>query len=243
MIYELNKCPICGSSKLNIKSKITNGGDTIIKYQCLSCDGIVTNNSYLSKENNDNEAVFIYGNAIKSVVEITSDFGDKSASGTGILLKDNYVLTNAHIITDASKLADSIIANYNNDFENYNLEIISVDDDLDIALLKIEHLEYIPIDLEQLTVNTGEKVYAIGNAIGQGISIVEGIVSDSCRNVNGHTFIMHSAPVNHGNSGGPLYNSKGQVIGMISSSRKDAKNMGYAIPNNVLIGFIDDVLM
>ncbi len=80
------------------------------------------------------------------------------------------------------------------------------------------------------------------NAICQGLSIVEGIVSDASRDVNGVEYIMHSAPVNHGNSGGPLYNSKGQVIGMIASSRKDAKNMSYAIPNSILIEFISDVI-
>ena len=242
MIYELNKCPICGSTKLNQKSIINNGKDVIIKYQCLSCDSIVSNDSFLDQEKENNNASSIYNNSLKSVVEITADFSAVSTSGTGILLKDNYVLTNAHILSIDDEIAENIYANFNNDVNSYNLEIISIDEDLDIALLKIDNIKYIPIVLENIKVQTGEKVFAIGNAIGQGISIVEGIVSDNSREVNGKTFIMHSCSVNHGNSGGPLYNSKGQVIGMISSSRKDAKNMSYAIQNKVLIDFVNDVI-
>ena len=242
MIYELNRCPVCGSQKLNQKSKINNGEDIIIKYKCLSCDSIVSNENYLKHSKQNDDAIIIYKNALKSVVEITADFSDKSTSGTGILLKDNYVITNAHILSIDNELAENIYASFNNDLNDYNLELISIDDDLDIALLKIDEVKYNPIILENIKVQTGEKVYAIGNAIGQGISIVEGIISDSKREINGNTYIMHSAPVNHGNSGGPLYNSKGQVIGMIVSSRKDAKNMSYAIPNSVLLEFVKDII-
>lgn len=240
MIYELDKCPICGSLKLKQKSFISAGEDKIIKYQCLSCDSIVSNN--VLEKKNEYDVPSIYNKALKSIVEITAEFNDMSTSGTGILLKDNYVLTNAHIVSIDSDFANSICANFNNDLKNYNMEIISVDEDLDIALLSIEPLKYEPITLINLSVKTGENVYAIGNAIGQGLSIVEGIISDASRNVNGKTFIMHTAPVNHGNSGGPLYNNQGQVIGMISSSRKDAKNMSYAIPNSVLLDFLKDVI-
>lgn len=241
MIYELNRCPICGSQKLNQKSIINVGDDKVIKYLCQSCDSIVSNDA-VSKNKNDDNAPTIFSNALKSIIEITADFNDVSTSGTGILLKDNYVLTNGHIVSIDSNFANNICGNFNNNLKNYNLEIVSVDEDLDIALLSIETLKYEPISLKNIAVKTGEKVYAIGNAIGQGISIVEGIVSDSSREVNGNTFIMHSAPVNHGNSGGPLYNSNGQVIGMISSSRKDAKNMSYAIPNSVLLEFLKDII-
>lgn len=240
MIYELEKCPVCGSIKLKQKSILNNGDDTIIKYQCLSCDSIVSNNSYLNTNKTDGTKIF--NDAMHSVIELTADFGNLSTSGTGMLLEDNYVLTNAHIVSIDSEFADTISGNYCNGLNNYNLEIISIDEDLDIALLRIESLNYKPIKLEDVCVHTGEKVYAIGNAIGQGLSIVEGIISDANREVNGMTYIMHSAPVNHGNSGGPLYNSKGQVIGMISSSRKDAKNMSYAVTNSILIEFLNGII-
>ena len=132
MIYELNKCPICGSTKLNQKSIINNGKDVIIKYQCLSCDSIVSNDSFLDQEKENNNASSIYNNSLKSVVEITADFSAVSTSGTGILLKDNYVLTNAHILSIDDEIAENIYANFNNDVNSYNLEIISIDEDLDI---------------------------------------------------------------------------------------------------------------
>ena len=238
MIYELNKCPICGSSKLTPKSRATSGNDIIVKYLCQSCDSVV---SYEPANNNLKEktAREIYNNALKSVIEITSNFNDESSAGTGILLKDNYVLTNAHVISCDGDIAEEIYGNFANDSTEYNLDVISLDEELDIALLKIEDCNYTPCNISDISVNTGDKIYAIGNAIGQGLTIVEGIVSDSSRLVNGNTLILHSAAVNHGNSGGPLYNTNGEIVGMVSSARKDAKSMSYAIPNKVLIEFIN----
>ena len=141
MIYELNKCPICGSSKLNKKSVVDVDGDKIIKYQCLSCDSIVSNDISFKSRNDDNAPV-IFNKALKSIIEITADYNDLSTSGTGILLKDNYVLTNAHIVSVNSNFANNICGNFRNDSNNYNLEIISIDEDLDIALLSIENLKY-----------------------------------------------------------------------------------------------------
>lgn len=241
MIYELNKCPICGSPKLNQISKLNNDEDIILKYKCFSCDSIVSNEAYLKQKRDDN-ATIIFKRALQSIIEITADFSDKSTSGTGILLKDNFILTNAHIVSMDFEFALSICGNFKDDINNYNLEIISIDEELDLALLKIENLNYLPVFIEDIPVKTGEKVYAIGNAIGQGLSIVEGIVSDANRIVNGISYIMHTAPVNPGNSGGPLYNGTGKIIGMIASTRKDAKSMSYAIPNSALIHFLKDIL-
>ena len=88
-------------------------------------------------------------------------------------------------------------------------------------------------------VETGEKVYAIGNSKGQGICILDGIVSDSERLFGSDKFIMFSAPIVHGNSGGPVFNGNGEVIGIATLGREDALAMNYAIPVSAVNAFIE----
>ena len=239
MVYELFKCPVCGATKLKEKSRNVNNQNTYVVYKCLACSSIVSHEFEEKKQMSVND---IFKNNLKSIVEITSDFNDVSLSGTAILLKNNYAITNSHVVFRNGKIANCIYGNFFGDTKTFSFELISNDDELDLALLSFKNVEYAALQLDNITSQTGERVFAIGNAIGQGLSVVDGIVSDSCRNVNGNNYIMHSAPVNHGNSGGPLFNSKGQLIGIISSSRKDANNMSYAIPITTLIDFVKDVL-
>ena len=88
-------------------------------------------------------------------------------------------------------------------------------------------------------VETGEKIYAIGNSKGQGICILDGIVSDSERIIGSDKFIMFSAPIVHGNSGGPIFNGNGEVIGIATLGREDALAMNYAIPVSAVNNFIE----
>ncbi len=88
-------------------------------------------------------------------------------------------------------------------------------------------------------VETGEKIYAIGNSKGQGICILDGIVSDSERIIGSDKFIMFSAPIVHGNSGGPVFNGNGEVIGIATLGREDALAMNYAIPVSAVNAFIE----
>ena len=211
-----------------------------LKYKCASCDSIVSSEKSTSPK--DDIAVDIFKNNRDSIIELVADFKSNSTAGTGILLSNNYVITNAHILLDNDNVAESIFGLFNNDRKGIELDLIAIDEELDIAILKFSNHLYKPLLLKDITPITGEKVYAIGNAIGQGLTIVEGIISDAKRIVNKHEFILHSAPVNHGNSGGPLFNSQGEIIGMITSSRKDAKNMSYAIPNRVILSFLKDYI-
>jgi len=88
-------------------------------------------------------------------------------------------------------------------------------------------------------VETGEKVYAIGNSKGQGICILDGIVSDSERLIGSDNFIMFSAPIVQGNSGGPIFNANGDVIGIVTLKLKDASAMNYAIPVSAVKTFAE----
>lgn len=104
------------------------------------------------------------------------------------------------------------------------------------------HSDYLSVDGVAFCakeVETGEKVYVIGNSRGQGICILDGIVSDSERIIGRDKFIMFSAPIVHGNSGGPVFNGDGEVIGIATLGREDALAMNYAIPVSAVNAFIE----
>ena len=180
----------------------------------------------------------------KFVVEIQADFGLVSSRGTGIIIGDGYILSNAHVVFD--KKSDRGVAYAANEIlckdasQNvYELDLIYADIKKDMVLLHSDDLSVDGVNFCAKEVETGEKVYAIGNSKGQGICILDGIVSDSERLIGSDKFIMFSAPIVHGNSGGPVFNGNGEVIGIATLGREDALAMNYAIPVSAVNAFIE----
>ena len=121
-------------------------------------------------------------------------------------------------------------------------DIIDVDLVLDLALLKINRKNLASTKFGSYeSLKTGENVVSIGNSKGEGMSITEGLVSDRNRQLAGQNKILISVPINHGNSGGPLFNMKGQVVGVVCSSKKNAVAMNYAIPVDQVVKFISKI--
>ena len=180
----------------------------------------------------------------KFVVEIQADLGLVSSRGTGIIIGDGYILSNAHVVFD--KKSDRGVAYAANEIlckdasQNvYELDLIYADIKKDMVLLHSDDLSTDGVTFCAKEVETGEKVYAIGNSKGQGICILDGIVSDSERLIGSDKFIMFSAPIVHGNSGGPVFNGNGEVIGVATLGREDALAMNYAIPVSAVNNFIE----
>lgn len=180
----------------------------------------------------------------KFVVEIQADFGLVSSRGTGIIIGDGYILSNAHVVFDKKSdrgvayAADEILCK--DASQNvYELDLIYADIKKDMVLLHSDELSVDGVTFCAKEVETGEKIYAIGNSKGQGICILDGIVSDSERLVGCDKFIMFSAPIVHGNSGGPVFNGNGEVIGIATLGREDALAMNYAIPVSAVNTFIE----
>lgn len=195
-----------------------------------------TNNAPLS-------ATEIFKKNRKFVVEIQADFGLVSSRGTGIIIGDGYILSNAHVVFDKKSdrgvayAADEILCK--DVSQNvYELDLIYADIKKDMVLLHSDELSADGVTLRK-EVETGEKIYAIGNSKGQGICILDGIVSDSERLIGSDKFIMFSAPIVHGNSGGPVFNGNGEVIGIATLGREDALAMNYAIPVSAAKDFIE----
>ena len=199
----------------------------------------------------------VYASNVNSVVSInvsatTNYFGQTvqtAASGTGFFItEDGYILTNHHVISDASSVKVTL---YNG--ESYDAKVIGSDEDYDIAVLKIDVTGATPVVLgDSSKVAIGESVAAVGNPLGElTFSMSEGIVSCVNRaiNVDGTPFnmIQVDCSINPGNSGGPLFNSYGEVIGIVSAkyssySNTTVEGIGFAIPISDVQTIITDIM-
>ena len=199
----------------------------------------------------------VYASNVNSVVSInvsatTNYFGQQvetAASGTGFFItEDGYILTNHHVISDASSVKVTL---YNG--ETYDAKVIGSDEDYDIAVLKIDVTGATPVVLgDSSKVAIGESVAAVGNPLGElTFSMSEGIVSCVNRaiNVDGTPFnmIQVDCSINPGNSGGPLFNSYGEVIGIVSAkyssySNTTVEGIGFAIPINDVVSLVKDIM-
>ena len=199
----------------------------------------------------------VYASNVNSVVSInvsatTNYFGqtvETAASGTGFFItQDGYILTNHHVISDASSVKVTL---YNG--ETYDATVIGSDEDYDIAVLKIDVTGATPVVLgDSSKVAIGESVAAVGNPLGElTFSMSEGIVSCVNRavNVDGTPFnmIQVDCSINPGNSGGPLFNSYGEVVGIVSAKYSSYANttvegLGFAIPINDVQSIIKDII-
>jgi S1-C subfamily serine protease len=165
--------------------------------------------------------------AMKSVVEICSvqEKGYNDLKGSGFILNGGYVVTNAHVIGNHYS---RITAKFEQRLDNeiYELEPVSVQPDADIAILKFIGLAKHEISarenlsLKEYDLRYGQFVYTIGNILGVGISLSDGIVScpkqKNRKYLSVEELIQTNIPINHGNSGGALFDEHNNVVGMIT---------------------------
>lgn len=158
------------------------------------------------------------------------------ASGVIVDANKGYILTNAHVIADAQSIAITL-----DDGRHYNAKVIGADKASDIAVLQIQakNLTALPIN-DRSDLKVGDIVAAIGNPFGLKESVSSGIVSALGRTTLGiesyENFIQTDAPINMGNSGGALVNTKGELVGIntaILSAARGNIGIGFAIPANM----------
>jgi serine protease Do len=161
------------------------------------------------------------------------------AQGSGFIISpDGYVVTNNHVVAEAEEI-DVVM----NDERQMTAELVGTDPATDIALLKIDGLEEeLPaVDWgDSDAVKIGEWLVAIGNPFGLGGTVTAGILSARSRNIQAgpyDDFLQTDAPINRGNSGGPLFDAGGNVIGVntaIFSPSGGSVGIGFAVPSNVV---------
>lgn len=191
--------------------------------------------------------------------EDTTQDSTMSATGTGVIYSsDGYIVTNAHVIYDSEYncgLATSVQVVLSDGETTYDAEVIGYDTDCDLAVLKIEATGLTAAtfaDSDECRV--GDSVIAIGNPLGMEFqnSVTSGIISALNREVTINdkdmTLIQTDAAINAGNSGGPLINTAGQVIGINSSkmsssySETTVEGMGFAIPSSEVVTIVKDLM-
>ena len=220
-------------------------------------------NSIVSQEEEDVAAV---ADAVSpSVVSILTTsqartsspyyYQQQEGAGTGIIIsKNGYVLTNNHVIEGASEV--TVVSAEGTTYEN--VKIIGRDPLNDVAFLKIDNVSDLPAAQlgDSKSVRIGQRVVAIGNALGQyQNTVTSGIISGTGRSVVASSdgtaagdaeslsdLIQTDAAINSGNSGGPLVNMAGQVIGINTAIASDANSVGFVIPISSTKGVIEGVL-
>jgi S1-C subfamily serine protease len=170
----------------------------------------------------------IYNKVSPSTVEIAAESELVSSLGSGFYIDtQGTVVTNYHVIDGCSQATVTTP-----DGTSYDVtKILGYSEELDIAILKTTNFKSVPVEIASDVVATGESVYTIGNSLGfLGGTFSEGVVSSASRIVGDVEYIQISAPISSGNSGGPLVNDKGQVIGITSAGFDEGQNLNLAIP-------------
>ena len=196
--------------------------------------------------------------AMPSVVGITTTtintdnifFGVKETEGvgTGIIVDSNgYILTNSHVISDGRAKSVNVLFN---DGSSISGQVIWYDSQLDLAIVKVNKTGLTPAELgDSDKVSIGDISVAIGNPLGLELqrTVTQGIISGLDRTIKTENATMTGlmqtdASINSGNSGGPLLNEKGQVIGINTAKTSEGESLGFAIPINQAKSIIDSVI-
>ena len=172
---------------------------------------------------------------------------EATSYGSGFILKDNYILTNFHVVEDATEVTISL-----SDRREFSAEVIGVDPLSDLAVLEVDDNDLPTVNVgnsDQLRV--GDWVIAIGSPFSFDFSVTAGIVSAKGRSIQNNNignyvpFLQTDVAINPGNSGGPLFNLDGEVVGInsqIYSRSGGYQGLAFAIPINVAIDVADQII-
>ena len=169
------------------------------------------------------------------------------SSGSGFILTSNGVIvTNYHVVEDANGI--DVLINQNGEVKTYKAKILISDKTNDISLLKIKDNSFIKFAALPYAVNTrildvGTKVFALGypmsNILGEEIKLTDGLISSKTGYQGDIVTYQISAPIQPGNSGGPLFDQNGNIVGITNAGVPDAQNVGYAIKTSYLRNLVD----
>ena len=218
-----------------------------------------SNNAATFAEGSISEIANSVSKSVVSIITNTSTTGSfftgqvSQAAGTGFILSsDGYIATNKHVVANATKIG--VILDDGSTYED--VELIGTDPINDFAIVKIKDVKNLtPIKIgDSKTTNIGQQVVAIGNALGTyQNSVTSGIISGKGRSLTASDssrttyetlsdMIQTDAAINGGNSGGPLVNAAGEVIGINTAYASQGNNVGFAIPINSVKGIMTGVL-
>lgn len=166
-----------------------------------------------------------------SVVVVYTDTG----VGSGFSIKENIIITNAHVVGYNKKVTVNLY-----DGTTIKGNVIKTDIGKDLALIEIDKT-ITPLSINSENLSVGQEVYAIGAPKDMPYTMTKGIISALNRKLGQNTYIQIDASVNSGNSGGPLVDDSGNVIGIITLKASDAEGIGFAINTKYINSFIEGV--
>jgi len=169
----------------------------------------------------------------------------KRTLGSGFIIsKDGYILTNNHVVEDTDKIEITVLGMVGKNSKKGNTfqaKLVGRDPSTDVALLKVDtgfDLPFVPL-ADSTKIKKGEWVLAFGNAFGLDHSVSAGIISATGREISPNAnrrfddFIQTDAAINFGNSGGPLVNLRGEVVGINTAITAQGSGIGFAVPINI----------
>lgn len=168
-----------------------------------------------------------------------------SWTGTGFALKNGYIVTNNHVVEGASNI---LVQGINGSSVEYKAEVVAVDKNNDLALIRINDYRFdgfgsIPYSIKETLCDVGSDVFVLGypltSYMGEEIKLTNGIISSRSGYQGDITTYQISAPVQPGNSGGPMFDKNGNVVGVVNAGIPGAENVGYAIKTSYLYNLIN----
>ncbi len=186
--------------------------------------------------------------AVERVSEAVVLVKTPSGLGSGFIIReDGHIITNSHVVQGEAQITVTVFRMKDGQFEKKQFEkvkLVAVNPEVDLALLKIDDEELKGETLKKVTLGNidtlkvGQTVFAVGAPQGMERSVSQGIVSIKNREQGGMVYIQTTAALNPGNSGGPLFNSKGEVIGVNSWKRLFSEGLNFAIPSDYVKHFL-----
>ena len=168
-------------------------------------------------------------------------------TGTGFALKGKYVITNHHVVDGARSLK---VRGVRGDFTKlYNAVVVAKDEQHDLAIIRIEDSKFtgfgeIPYAIKSGLSEVGEESFVLGypmmSTMGEEVKLTTGVISSRTGFMGDVSAYQISAPIQPGNSGGPLFDSNGDVVGIVNAKHRQADNAGYAIKSPYMRLFVEN---
>ncbi len=199
----------------------------------VPCVQVVGEDAKPAREKAEKSVADIAAEVKPSLVKVIQEGREgRDGLGSGFVLRaDGLIATNRHVIGEARRIKVEMSDGKVEDAT----EIFATDARMDLAILRIARKDLKPLPLgDSATLRQGERIVAMGNPIGLAFSVVEGVVSEPKRDIEGVEMIQVAVPIEHGNSGGPLLDRQGRVMGLLTMKSALTENLGFAMPVNPL---------
>jgi hypothetical protein len=177
-----------------------------------------------------------FAEAVTKVKDCVVTIVLEKSSGTGFIVNaDGLILTSKHVLGDKQSAQVKLRSG-----DTLEAKLFKAASESDLCLLKVER-KHLPAAqfAPSAALKQGDEVGAVGAPLGLENSVTKGVVSSVSREIEGKKYLQIDAALNHGNSGGPIINADGDVVGVATMIAKQAQNVGFAIPSETVLSFLE----